>query len=92
VDGPVVHPGRSARTLKFILLNPLPSGFSVPHLPDGPRLRPDGPSMVSDGACFSSRRSIVYTWVFALVLSEAHPSVADGLPQRPGRSALSLFF
>jgi hypothetical protein len=34
--------------------------------------------VVLDGACFSSRRSVVYTWVFALVLSEAHPSVADG--------------
>jgi hypothetical protein len=29
---------------------------------------------------------------FALVLSEGHPGVADGTPQRPGRSALSLFF
>jgi hypothetical protein len=28
VDGPVVHPGRSVRTLKCILLNPSPSGFS----------------------------------------------------------------
>jgi hypothetical protein len=27
-----------------------------------------------------------------VVLSEGHPSVADGPPQRPGRSALSLFF
>jgi hypothetical protein len=29
---------------------------------------------------------------FALVLSEGHPGVADGPPQGPGRSALSLFF
>jgi hypothetical protein len=34
--------------------------------------------VVSDGACFSSGQSVVYTWVFAFVLSEAHPSVADG--------------
>jgi hypothetical protein len=27
-----------------------------------------------------------------LVLSEGHTGVADGPPQRPGRSALSLFF
>jgi hypothetical protein len=30
--------------------------------------------------------------VFALVLSEGHPGVADGPPQGPGRSVLSLFF
>jgi hypothetical protein len=48
--------------------------------------------VVSDGACSSSERSIVKTWIFALVLSEGHPGVADGPPQRPGRSALSLFF
>jgi hypothetical protein len=34
----------------------------------------------------------VQTCVFALVLSEAHLGVADGPPQGPGRSALSLFF
>jgi hypothetical protein len=27
-----------------------------------------------------------------VVLSEGHPGVTDGPPQRPGRSALSLFF
>jgi hypothetical protein len=69
-----------------------PSGFSVPHLSDGPRLRPDGPRRVSDGPCFSSRRSVVQTWIFALVLSEGHPGAADGPPQGPGRSALGLFF
>jgi hypothetical protein len=34
----------------------------------------------------------VQTWIFALVLSECHPGVADGPPQGPGRSALGLFF
>jgi hypothetical protein len=34
----------------------------------------------------------VQTWIFALVLSECHPRVADGPPQGPGRSALGLFF
>jgi hypothetical protein len=87
-----VHPGRSAWTLKFILPNPSPSGFSVPHLPDGPRLRPDGPREVPDGPLFSSGRSIVQTQIFALVLSEGHPGGADGPPQGPGRSALGLFF
>jgi hypothetical protein len=51
-----------------------------------------GPRLVSDGAWFSIERSVVDTCVFALVLSEAHPSVADGPPQGPGWSALSLFF
>jgi hypothetical protein len=48
-DGPVVHPRRSARTLKCILPNPSPSSFSSFQRPDGPRLRPDGPRLVSDG-------------------------------------------
>jgi hypothetical protein len=52
VDGPVVHPRWSARTLKFYLPNPSPSGFSVLHRPDGPRMRPYGAHLVSDGACF----------------------------------------
>jgi hypothetical protein len=34
----------------------------------------------------------VQTWIFALVLSEGHPGVADGPPQGPGRSAFGLFF
>jgi hypothetical protein len=33
----------------------------------------------------------VQTWLFALVLPEGHPGVADGPPQGPGRSALGLF-
>jgi hypothetical protein len=37
-------------------------------------------------------RSVVQTWIFALILSEGHLGVADGPPQGPGRSALSLFF
>jgi hypothetical protein len=88
--------GRAPRTVREDAIihfpNPSPSGFSVPHLPDGPRLRPDGLRTVSDGPCFSSGRSIVQTWIFALVLSEGHPGAADGPPQGPGRSALGLFF
>jgi hypothetical protein len=79
--------GRAPRTVRedaiIHFTEPVTFGFSVPHLPDGPRLRPDGPCVVSDGACFSSGRSVVYTWIFALVLSEGHPGVADGPPQRP---------
>jgi hypothetical protein len=52
----------------------------------------DGPRLASDGACFFIGRSVVEICVFALVLSEDHPGVADGPPQGSGRSALSLFF
>jgi hypothetical protein len=58
--------------------------FLVFHLLDGLRL-------VSDGACFSIGRSVVLTCVFAVFLSEAHPSVANGLPQGPKRSAHRCF-
>jgi hypothetical protein len=62
--------GRAPRTVRKDAIihfpNPSPSGFSVPHLPDGPRLRPDGPRLrpngpreVSDGPCFSSGQSVV---------------------------------
>jgi hypothetical protein len=48
--------GRAPRTVRedaiIHLPNPSPSGFSVLHRPDGPRL-------VSDGACFSIGRFIV---------------------------------
>jgi hypothetical protein len=82
--------GRAPRTVREDAIihfsEPVTFGFFlVPHLPDGPR-------EVSDGPCFSSERSVVQTWIFALVLSEGHPGVADGPPQGPGRSALGLFF
>jgi hypothetical protein len=46
-DGPVVHPGRSARTLKIHFTEPVTFGFS------------DGPRLVSDGARFSIGRSVM---------------------------------
>jgi hypothetical protein len=59
--------GRAPRTVRedaiIHFTEPVTFGFSVPHLPDGPRLRPNGPRVVSDGACFSSRRSVVFTWI-----------------------------
>jgi hypothetical protein len=92
VDGPVEHPGRSARTLKkYILLNPSPSSFSGFHRPDGPRLRPDSPRLVSDGAWFSIGQSVVLTCVYAVFLSEGHLGVTDGPPQGPRRSACRCF-
>jgi hypothetical protein len=79
--------GRSARLARTVreaaiihFFEPVTCGFLVSHLPDGPRLRPDGPREGSDGPCFSSGRSIVDTCIFALVLSEGYPGVADGPP------------
>jgi hypothetical protein len=77
-DSPDVHPRRYARTLKFISLNPSPLGFLVLQRPDGPRLRLDGPCLVSNGARFSIGRSVVLSFVFAVILSVAHHGVADG--------------
>jgi hypothetical protein len=54
-------------------------------------VRPDGPHLVSDGACFSVGRFVVLTCVYAVFLSEAHFGVADGPPQGPGRSARRCF-
>ena len=84
-----MHPRLSVRTLKMHFTEPVTFGFSVFQRPDGLRLRPDCPRLVSDGARFSIRRSVVYTCVFAVFLSEGHLGVTDGLPQGPGRSALS---
>jgi hypothetical protein len=78
-DGPAMHPGWSARTLKMIFTEPITFGFFLVFQ------RPDGPRLVSDGARFSIGRSVVLTCVFAGFLSKAHPSVTDGPPQGPGR-------
>jgi hypothetical protein len=61
-----------------------PTGRSAPEA--GRSARGHGRSLLFLG------RSVVQTWIFALVLSEGHPGVADGPPQGPGRSALGLFF
>jgi hypothetical protein len=86
-DGPVVHPGWSARTLKIHFTEPVTFGFSGFLRSDGPRLRPDGPRLVSDSARFFIERSVVLTCVYAVFLSEGHIGVADGPPQGPGRSS-----
>jgi hypothetical protein len=79
-DGPAVHPGQSARTLKMHFTEPVTFRFSGFQRPDGPRMRPDGLRLVSDGARFSIGRSVVLTCVFVVFLSEAHPGVANCLP------------
>jgi hypothetical protein len=85
MDGPVVHPGRSARTLKMHFTEPVTFGFFLGFQ------RPNGPRLVSDGARFSIERSVVLTCVFVVFLSEAHHSVAVGPPQGPVRSAHMCF-
>jgi hypothetical protein len=78
-DGLVVHPGRSARTLKMHFTEPDTFGFFW-FFNDrmvsawGRTVR----AWSSDGARFSIRRFVVLTCVFAVFLSEAHPGVADG--------------
>jgi hypothetical protein len=91
-DGLAVHPGRSARTQKneFYRTRHL-RGFLVLQRLDGPRLRPDGLRLVSDGARFSIGRSVVLTCVFAMFLSEAHPGVADGPLQWPDDPRIGVF-
>jgi hypothetical protein len=86
-DGPAVHPGRSARTLKIHFTELVTFGFSGFSRSDSPRLRPDGPRLVSDGARFFIGRSVVLTCVYEVFLSEGHPGVTDGPPQGPGRSS-----
>jgi hypothetical protein len=61
-DGPTVHPGRSARTLKMYFTELVTfGGFLVFQRPNGPSLRPDSPQLVSDGARFYFGQSIVLT-------------------------------
>jgi hypothetical protein len=90
-DGPVVHPGQSARTLKIHFTEPVtfeffwfsPTGWSAPEARRS--------ALVSNGARFSIGQSVVLTCIYAVFLSKAHFGVTDGPPQRPGRSALRCF-
>jgi hypothetical protein len=59
-DDPTVQSGRSARTLKMHVTKSVIFGFFlVFQRAGGPRLRPDGPSLVPDGAFFSFGQFIV---------------------------------
>jgi hypothetical protein len=79
-DDPVVHPGRSTRTLKIHFTEPVTFGFSgfYPTVRSAPEA---GRSALGLG------RSVVLTCVYAVFLSEGHPGGADGPPQGSGRSA-----
>jgi hypothetical protein len=90
-DGPAVHTGRSARTLKIHFTEPVTFGFFCFSPTGRSAQRSDGPRLVPDGARFSIERFVVLTCVYAVFLSEGHPGVADDSPQGPGRSALRCF-
>ena len=79
-DGPVVHPGRSARTLKIHFTEPVTFGFFW-FSPTGRSAPEAGRSALGLGWCSLLLRTVRgVNNVFAVFLSEAHPSVADGLP------------
>jgi hypothetical protein len=83
-DGPAVHPGRSATTLKMHFTEPVTFGFS--WFLTTRRSAPEAGRSAPNSARFSFGRSVVLTHIFAVFLSEAHPGVADGPPQGPRRS------
>jgi hypothetical protein len=91
--------GRSGRAPRTVREAPYNSFLRTRHLrvfgflPTGRSAPEAGRSARGLGrSCFSSGQSVVETCVFALVLPEGYPGVADGPPQGPGRSALGLFF
>jgi hypothetical protein len=86
-DGPVVHPGWSARTLKVHFTEPITFGFSSISMSG--RSAPDARrSKLGPGRCTLLRRIVrSVNACFALFLSEAHLGVVDGPLEGPGRSA-----
>jgi hypothetical protein len=74
-----------SKTVTFGFFGSSPTGRFAPKA---------GRSARGLGRCLLFLRTVcsIDLFFFALVLSEGHPGVADGPPQGPGRSALSLFF
>jgi hypothetical protein len=77
-EGTIIH---FIEPVTFGFFGSSPTGRSAPEA---------GRSALGLGRCLLFHRTVrrVDLCFFALVLSEAHPSVADGPPQGPGRSAL----
>jgi hypothetical protein len=92
MDGPAVHPRRFARTLKINFTKLVTFGFSGFSMTG--RSAPEaGLFALGLGWCSLLHWTVrsVDLRFFAAFLPEAHPSVADGPPQGPGRSALRCF-
>jgi hypothetical protein len=88
--------GRAPRTVREDAINhfiePVTFGF-FGSSPTGQSAPEPGRSAHGLGRCLLSLQTVrIRDMCFALVLSVGHPGVADGPPQGPGRSALSLFF
>jgi hypothetical protein len=90
-NGPSVHPEGSVRTLKMHFTKPVTFGFS--SFSTIGRSAPEaGRSALGPEWCWLllwTARSV--NSIFAMFLSEAHPSVVNGLLQGPGRSAHRCF-
>jgi hypothetical protein len=85
-DGPTVHPGRSARTLKMHFTKPVTFGF-LGFSTVGWSAPEAGRSALGPGWCSLLHRTVhSVNVVFEVFLSEAHPGVADGLSEGPKRA------
>jgi hypothetical protein len=84
-DDLIVSPDGPRGRLKFIFLNPAPSGFSGFQWADSLRVRLDGPRLVPDDIHLSFERSIVDMWILHN-FCPSHQVVADSPPEEVGRS------
>jgi hypothetical protein len=90
-DGPAVHPGRSARTLKIHFTEPVTFGFSgfSPTERSAPEAGRSALGLERCSLLHQTVRSV--DLCLCSVLSEGHFGVVDGPPQGPGRFALRCF-
>jgi hypothetical protein len=80
-----VSPDGPRGRLKFIFLNPAPSGFSRFQWANSLRVRLDGPRLVPDDIHLSFERSIVDMCILHNFYP-SHQGVADSPPEEAGRS------